>query len=393
MHKSVLLIADSCIPETNSAAKHIEDLRSTLNFKGVRTKQIAFKKQKKLFEIGYSDGTRYIYLKKFSPKNHLIRAMYELSYPVQLLLAYFFQRDFFKDLDGIIWYSPSIFFGPFIQFMKHRLKVRTYCVLRDLFPDWSVDLKIINSKILIKLLTIIQESQFKSADIIGIQTPKNLSYFNNKFQDKYNSEVLWSWGSEMRPYKRTALDNNKIRFIYLGNMSEAQDPINILKMFKLLNLSEQIEISFIGRGSEIRSLKKFSLSMPKNISISFHPPVKQSSIRDLLEGFNFGLIALSLEHKTHNVPGKLLTYLENYKRVIAILNPNNDLVSIINNNQVGIAITDLSEESIKYIKTKILSLPEESPEDRIRYVYNKYFNLNTNIEQILDSMFKGSQDG
>ena len=45
--------------------------------------------------------------------------------------------------DGIVWYSPSIFFGPLIYLLKRHNSCKTYLILRDIFPKWALDMGII----------------------------------------------------------------------------------------------------------------------------------------------------------------------------------------------------------------------------------------------------------
>ena len=42
--------------------------------------------------------------------------------------------------DLIAWYSPTIFFGPLVWFMKRTSKAYTYLILRDIFPEWAHDI-------------------------------------------------------------------------------------------------------------------------------------------------------------------------------------------------------------------------------------------------------------
>ena len=51
--------------------------------------------------------------------------------------------------DLIIYYSPSIFFGPLIGKLKKVWNVKSYLILRDIFPQWAVDNKILKEKSLI----------------------------------------------------------------------------------------------------------------------------------------------------------------------------------------------------------------------------------------------------
>jgi len=43
-------------------------------------------------------------------------------------------------------------------------------------------------------------------------------------------------------------------------------------------------------------------------------------------------------HGTHNIPGKLLTYLHAGLPVLARVNPNNDLVSLVEDEAVGLVV-------------------------------------------------------
>ena len=51
-----------------------------------------------------------------------------------------------------------------------------------------------------------------------------------------------------------------------------------------------------------------------------------------------GIVALHPAHATHNIPGKLLTYLNAGLPVLARVNPNNDLVALVRQEGVGLAV-------------------------------------------------------
>ncbi|MEN6621156.1 MAG: glycosyltransferase WbuB, partial [Smithella sp.] len=48
--------------------------------------------------------------------------------------------DFFRHnaCDLIIYYSPTIFFGPLVKRLKKLYKCPSYLVLRDIFPQWAL---------------------------------------------------------------------------------------------------------------------------------------------------------------------------------------------------------------------------------------------------------------
>ena len=54
-----------------------------------------------------------------------------------------------KNYDGIISWSPSIFLGPLIYFMKKTNNAKSYLILRDIFPEWAYDLGILKKDLFI----------------------------------------------------------------------------------------------------------------------------------------------------------------------------------------------------------------------------------------------------
>ena len=77
-------------------------------------------------------------------KSNLFRGISELINPF-LMIAIFkiFKLNRRIQSDRFIWYSPTIFYSPFINFYKKYNKARTYLILRDIFPLWMVDLGLI----------------------------------------------------------------------------------------------------------------------------------------------------------------------------------------------------------------------------------------------------------
>ena len=57
-------------------------------------------------------------------------------------------------------------------------KVRAYLILRDIFPQWAVDLGLIKSYGLPYYFLREERYLYSTADFIGVQTPANLKYFN-----------------------------------------------------------------------------------------------------------------------------------------------------------------------------------------------------------------------
>ena len=58
------------------------------------------------------------------------------------------------------------------------------------------------------------------------------------------------------------------------------------------------------------------------------------------------MLSLDVRHKTHNIPGKFLTYISSGLPVLASVNPGNDLISLIESRGTGRVVSDGSVISL-----------------------------------------------
>jgi len=91
---------------------------------------------------------------------------------------------------------------------------------------------------------------------------------------------------------------------------------------------------FVGRGSELPRLRVIARDRLLE-NVLFYDEVDSGEVPGLLAQCHIGLVALDLRHKTHNIPGKFLTYVQAGLPVLARINANNDLVGLIETEGVG----------------------------------------------------------
>jgi hypothetical protein len=79
----------------------------------------------------------------------------------EFLMPFFMLRHWrkspliYEQWDGIIWYSPSIFFGPLVKALKTHCGCKAYLIIRDIFPDWALDLGLIGRGLPYQLFKVI----------------------------------------------------------------------------------------------------------------------------------------------------------------------------------------------------------------------------------------------
>ncbi|MCS6734031.1 glycosyltransferase family 4 protein, partial [Proteus terrae] len=117
-----------------------------------------------------------------------------LSYNAWKAIKYLVNKDSF---DGIIYYSPSIFWGKLVNKLKKKCQCPSYLILRDLFPQWIIDAGILKQGSLIEqYFRFFERYSYKQASIIGLMSQKNLDYFYNHEKNKdFKCEILRNWAN------------------------------------------------------------------------------------------------------------------------------------------------------------------------------------------------------
>lgn len=254
-------------------------------------------------------------------------------------------------LDLIIYYSPSIFWGSLVKRLKEVFNCKSYLILRDIFPQWSVDAGIIKKGLLYRYLKKRELENYDAADVIGVQSPANMEYFiTSGLKDRYKLEVLFNWSSlfqngHTRYGVRGKLGlEKKIIFIYGGNMGVAQDMDNILRLAERLSAEPRAYFLLVGDGSEVHRLKR-GVQKRKLRNVSIHPAVNQEEYMCMVSECDIGLISLDRRLKTQNFPGKMLGYMYHAKPILASINEGNDLEEVLHAHVAGLVSHNGDDET------------------------------------------------
>jgi len=243
--------------------------------------------------------------------------------------------------DGIVWYSPSIFHGPLVRALKRRCNCKGYLIIRDIFPEWALDLGLLHPGPVYRIFKSVARQQYAVADIIGVQTPGNLRYFHEWQQAKRGRtlEVLQNWLDQPANARcriridQTSLADRKV-LVYAGNMGVAQGMDILLDLATRMQTRRDLGFLFVGRGLDVARLREISSARGLD-NILFFDEIDPDEIPDLYSQCHAGIVALDPRHKSHNIPGKFLTYMQSGLPVIANVNPGNDLAALIRSENVG----------------------------------------------------------
>jgi glycosyltransferase involved in cell wall biosynthesis len=236
---------------------------------------------------------------------------------------------------GVVWYSPTIFLGALAWWMGRARACRRYLILRDLFPDWAVDAGLMRRGAAYAYFKAVEFLQYAVAHVIGVQTPANLPLLARwARRDPRRVEVLHNWLAARPAPARPAAPRDEVVFVYAGNMGLAQGMDSLLALAQRLASHPAARFLFVGRGTEVAQLKTRVQDAGLR-RVEFRDEVDPDALPAVLADCDVGLIALDPRHRTHNIPGKLLTYLHAGLPVLACINPGNDLGTLIESERVG----------------------------------------------------------
>lgn len=246
--------------------------------------------------------------------------------------------------DGIIWYSPTIFLGPLIEKLKRKHGCRAYLVLRDLFPDWALDTGVLKDGPVYRYFKRVERAQYAVADVIGVQTAANLPIVARDAPSGSRIEVLNNWMAPpiLAPTSLTLSTGplaGRVIFAYTGNMGAAQGMDAILDLSISLRDRRDIGFLYLGRGSELPRLRARARDAGLE-NVQFVDEVDSREVPGVLAQCHVGVIGLDPRNTTHNIPGKLITYLHAGLPVLANINPGNDLAALIELEGIGFVVCD-----------------------------------------------------
>ena len=392
----IALFADAFPPLRSSGAVQLRDLSAEFAKQGHEvTMMVASPELEVPFHIEEWRGVRVVRLKALKTKDvgYVRRTINEFLMPFAMLRNLRKSPLAAEKWDGVAWYSPTIFLGPMVSALKRASGCRSYLIIRDIFPEWAADMGFMGRGLPYRVFKAIANYQYSVADVIGVQTPGNRSYFTVWLTGPDRRvEVLQNWLANAPAadcsisIDQTALAGRKI-FVYAGNMGVAQGMGILLELAERLKQRTDIGFLFVGRGSDTQRLRAEAKQRALD-NVVFFDEIDPDEIPGLYAQCHVGLVALDPRHKTHNIPGKFLSYMQAGLPVLASINPGNDLVELITTEQVGRVCTDTSSETMAANALELIeSLGTDSGfKGRCERLASRLFSPEVAVKQIVSAL-------
>ena len=191
-------------------------------------------------------------------------------------------KKYYKNekFDLILYSTPPITFSKVINFIKKRDGAYSYLLLKDIFPQNAVDMKMIKKDGLLQKYFVKKEKKLYSlSDTIGCMSPANVDFILTQNPEIERSKVevnpnsiepkLFDYSEEQKRVIRNkyGIPVNKKIFVYGGNLGKPQGLEFLLQTIEKSS-NEYAFFLIIGDGTEFNKMNSwFKKFKPTNAKL------------------------------------------------------------------------------------------------------------------------------
>lgn len=390
------LVADVFPPLRSSGAVQLRDLSNELVSQGHDvTVLVASPGLDASYQLEVLGGLRVLRLKTPATKDrgYVARTLGELWMPFAMLKGLKHSPLSDELWDAVVWYSPSIFLGPLVKALKSKSSCRSYLIVRDIFPEWAADMGLMSRGLPFFFFKWVAAYQYSLANVIGIQSKGNAVYFQDWVKrPSRRLEVLQNWLAPA-PEVGSSIDISKTHLagrqilVYAGNMGVAQGMDVVVGLAQRFKDNPGVGFVLVGRGSDVVRLKSW-VAQKTLENVLFFDEVDPTEIPSLYAQCDIGLVVLDARHKSHNIPGKFLTYMQSGLPVLAAVNPGNDLIELVTDSIVGRACSANDPDNLFNAAQELLLdvRIDAAYRERCRALSDRLFTAKSAARQVVDSL-------
>ncbi|MEQ3662013.1 MAG: glycosyltransferase family 4 protein [Flavobacterium sp.] len=265
-----------------------------------------------------------------------------------------------SEIDLIVMPTPPISLIDVASWLKKKYNSKLYLILRDIFPQNAVDLKMMTKGgFIYNFFRKKEKKLYQESDYLGCMSQGNIDYVlkHNIEVQKEKLHLLPNWQKVMPLFEGDKIVlrqkysfDNKFVIIFGGNIGLPQKLENILEVAKLYDENEEILFFIVGNGTEKKRIEDLCVQMKlKNVVIKDSLP--REDYQNIIAVANAGLISLSEDFTIPNIPSKSLSYFNAKIPIIAAIDKNTDY-GIMIQDEIGAGVWGVANEPVE-IKEKI----------------------------------------
>ncbi|MDO5138482.1 MAG: glycosyltransferase family 4 protein [Oscillospiraceae bacterium] len=255
-----------------------------------------------------------------------------------------------EKFDLVMYPTPPITQVKTVEFIKKRDGVKSYLLLKDIFPQNAVDIGMMSKfgvkGLLYKYFRRVEKRLYQVSDFIGCMSQANVDYVL-----KHNPEIK-PGKVEVCPNSIEVIDKSvdektkvairmkygipldKKVFVYGGNLGKPQGIPFIIDCMKECKDIDDACFLIVGDGTEYGKLEEYTKTANQS-NLRMMKKLPKEDYDALVAACDVGLIFLDYRFTIPNFPSRLLSYMQAKIPVLACTDPNTDIGKVITEGGFG----------------------------------------------------------
>ena len=299
-------------------------------------------------------------------------------------------NKYFKDIkfDPILYSTPPITLYGAIKKIKSKHNVKSYLMLKDIFPQNAVDIGLIEKKgikgLIYKYFRKKEIKLYKISDYIGCMSQANVDYVlnHNEYIKKECVEICpntidiidksINYQERAKIRKKYNIPENDFVFVYGGNLGKPQGIPFLIKCLDKTRKLKNVTFLIVGDGTEYARLDDY-IHRRKCSNIMLQKRLPKDDYDILVASCDVGMIFLDHRFTIPNFPSRLLSYMQAKIPVLAVTDPNTDIGKTIVEGGFGWWCESNDENGFVDIVLNIINQKTDSiREIEFEYLKNNY---------------------
>lgn len=315
-------------------------------------------------------------------------------------------RKNFSDVrfDLVIYPTPPITFCGAVSYIKKRDGATTYLMLKDIFPQNSLDLEMLTKGgikgLVYRLFRRKEQKLYAISDHIGCMSPGNVQYLLEHEPELPRGKLgLCPNAIEIHDVRLTEEEKQQLRrkydlplhskiLLYGGNIGKPQGVDFILRCLKKLKDREDVCVLVVGSGTEYHKLQAYR-EAEKQQNLILMKELSPAEFDSLTACCDVGMVFLDHRFTIPNVPSRILSYMQAGIPLLTATDPVTDLRQIVTENGFGISCDSTDEdEFIRCVDRLLQENLKEMGQRGLDYLHREY-DVQKVSEQILQTVKNG----
>ena len=254
-----------------------------------------------------------------------------------------------QKIDLVLYATPPITLVKVIKYFKKRDNAFAYLMLKDIFPQNSVDIGLLSKRglkgIIYKFFRNKEKKLYEISDKIGCMSKANCDYIlaNNPEIDEDKVEICPN-SAEIIDLRKSKQEKDAIReklnlpkdkklFVYGGNLGRPQSIPHLIKCIQEAKNDRNAFFVIVGSGTEDYLMRTLYRSKVKNFK--YFGELPKTEYDTLISCCDVGIIMLDYRFTIPNFPSRMLTYMKAGLPVLACTDETSDIGKVIVENQFG----------------------------------------------------------